>query len=140
MDKTGGCMCGKVRYKLNSDPLEAGWCHCRTCQLWGGAPAMAFLGVPAKDFSWTKGEPRWVRSSSFASRGFCADCGSPLQVNADFQPDTVDIPIVTLDDPDGVEPGFHIFWGSKVGWFNPGDDLPKHARFRPNTRGLDGTE
>jgi hypothetical protein len=132
-------MCGSVRYELKSDPIEAGWCHCRTCQLFGGAPAMAFAGVPADDFVWTKGEPRWLRTSSFASRAFCPDCGSPLQVNAEFQPETVDFPVTTLDEPDAVRPEFHIFWGSKVAWFNPGDDLPKHDRFRPNTRGLEGT-
>ena len=133
-------MCGAVRYELKSEPFEAGWCHCRTCQLFGGAPAMAFFGLPAEDFAWTKGEPKWIQTSSFAKRAICPDCGSPLQVNADFQPDSVDIPITTLDDPDTVRPSFHIFWGSKVAWFNPGDDLPKHDRFRPNTRGLDGTE
>jgi hypothetical protein len=133
-------MCGSVRYELKSDPLEAGWCHCRTCQLYGGAPAMAFAGVPAEDFVWTRGEPRWLESSSFARRAFCADCGSPLQVSADFQPETVDFPVTTLDEPDGVRPEFHIFWGSKVAWFNPGDDLPKYERFRPNTRGLEGAE
>jgi hypothetical protein len=101
---------------------------------------MAFFGLPADDFRWTKGEPRWIRSSSFASRAFCADCGSALQVRADFQPDTVDIPITTLDEPDGVKPRFHIFFGSKVAWFDPGDDLPRHERFRPDPRGLEGTD
>ena len=25
-------------------------------------------------------------------------------------------------------------------WFDPGDELPKHEKFRPDTRGLEGTE
>jgi hypothetical protein len=101
---------------------------------------MAFAGLPASDFTWTKGEPRWVRSSSFGSRSFCPDCGTPLLVRTDFQPDTVDFAIATLDQPDLVWPEFHIFWSSKIDWFDPGDDLPKFDRFRPNTQGLDGTE
>ena len=48
--------------------------------------------------------------------------------------------IATLDQPDAIAPTFHIFWASKLAWFDPGDDLPKHERFRPDTRGLDGTE
>jgi hypothetical protein len=140
MGLTGGCMCGAVRYELKSEPVDAGWCHCRTCQLYGGAPAMAFAGVPASDFIWTKGEPRWVESSSFGRRAFCGKCGTPLQVRVDFQPETVDFPIPTLDEPDSVRPEFHIFWGSKVSWFDPADDLPKFEKFRPNTRGLDGTD
>jgi hypothetical protein len=133
-------MCGAVRYELNSGPSDAGWCHCRTCQLFGGAPAMAFASVPAGDFEWTRGEPKWLKTSSFGKRAFCSDCGTPLQVRVDHQPETVDFPIVTLDEPDGIRPEFHIFWESRVPWFNPGDDLPKHEEFRPDTRGLEGTE
>ena len=101
---------------------------------------MAFASVPEGDFVWTAREPRWVKSSSFGRRAFCGECGSPLQVTVDHQPETVDFPIVTLDEPDSVRPEFHIFWRSRVAWFNPGDDLPKHDQFRPNTRGLEGTE
>jgi hypothetical protein len=133
-------MCGAVRYELKSEPSDAGWCHCRTCQLFGGAPAMAFASVPAGDFEWTRGEPKWLKTSSFGKRALCSDCGTPLQVRVDHQPETVDFPIVTLDEPDGIRPEFHIFWGSRVPWFNPGDDLPKHEEFRPDTRGLEGTE
>jgi len=25
-------------------------------------------------------------------------------------------------------------------WFDPGDDLPRHEKFRPDTRGLEGTD
>jgi hypothetical protein len=142
MNLTGGCLCGAVRYELKSDPSDSGWCHCRTCQLFGGAPALAFTSVAREDFVWTKGEDqvRWVQTSSFGRRAVCSECGTPLQVQVSYQPETVDFPITTLDDPAAVAPEFHIFWGSKVPWFNPADDLPKHDRFRPQTRGLEGTE
>ena len=52
---TGGCLCGAVRYELNSEPFDCGWCHCRTCQLFGGAPAMAFASVPTGDHSLDRG-------------------------------------------------------------------------------------
>ena len=83
---------------------------------------------------------RWFDSSNFGQRAFCKDCGTALQVRVTHQPETVDFPVATLDDPDVAPPGFHIFWGSKVGWFNPDDDLPRHEKFRPDTRGLEGTE
>src|SRR5215208_1995108 len=109
-------MCGAVRYELKSEPYDSGWCHCRTCQLFSGAPAMAFTCVPREDFAWTEGgeQVRWVKTSSFGRRAFCGKCGSPLQVQVDHQPETLDFPIVTLDEPDAVAPEFHIFWGGKV--------------------------
>jgi hypothetical protein len=110
--------------------------------LFSGVPAMAFTCVPRDDFEWREGEVRvrWIESSSFGRRAFCGECGTPLQIQVNHQPETVDFPIVTLDKPDAAAPEFHIFWGSKVDWFNPGDELPRHDKFRPNTRGLDGTD
>jgi hypothetical protein len=139
---TGGCMCGAVRYELKSDPFDCGWCHCRTCQLSSGAPAMVFASVPAGDLVWTRGadKVRSVKSSSFGHRRFCGECGTPFLMQVDHQPETLDFSVATLDDPEAVAPGFHIFWGSRIGWFDADDGLPEYDGFRPNTRGLEGTE
>ena len=144
MDKprTGGCACGAVRYELRNEPWDAGWCHCRTCQLNSGAPAMVFASVAPDELVFTKGEDklRSFRSSSFGHRTFCGECGTPFLMKVDHQPETVDFSVATLDDPDAVPPGFHIFDSSRISWFETADDLPRHARFRPDTRGLEGTE
>jgi hypothetical protein len=141
MGLTGGCMCGAVRYELESEPFDCGWCHCRTCQLNSGAPAMVFASVLEGDFVWSKGADtvRRVRSSSFGHRFFCGKCGTPILMKVDHQPETVDFSVATLDNPEAVPPGFHIFWGSRISWSEPQDDLPRYDQFRPDTRGLDGT-
>jgi len=142
MGQTGGCMCGAVRYELAREPSDCGWCHCRTCQLSSGTPAQAFAGVKRGDWVATSGADsiRMIQSSSFGQRFFCGKCGTPLYVTVDHQPETLDFSVVTLDDPEAVPPEYHIFWSSKIGWFNLDDDLPRHERFRPDTKGLDGTE
>jgi hypothetical protein len=138
----GGCGCGSVRYRLESEPFDCGWCHCRICQLSSGAAAMVFATVPAGHFIWTKGadKVRSFRSSSFGGRSFCGECGTPFLMRVDHQPETIDFTVATLDDPGRMSPEFHIFWTSRLPWFEPKDDLPKHSRFRPDTRGLEGTE
>jgi hypothetical protein len=138
----GGCVCGAVRYELRSEPFDAGWCHCRTCQLVSGAPAMVFASVPAGDLVWTRGagKVRTFRSSSFGHRAFCGECGTPFLMEVDHQPETVDFSVATLDAAERAMPGFHIFWSSRIPWFEPGDELPRHSKFRPDTRGLEGTE
>ena len=142
MGLIGGCMCGAVRYELKSAPFDCGWCHCRTCQLNSGAPAMVFASVPESDLVWTCGSDKVKRvpSSSFGQRSFCGECGTPLLVKVRHQPETIDFSIATLDKPEAIAPGFHIFWESKIGWFEPADDLPRHEKFRPKTRGLEGTK
>lgn len=139
---TGGCACGVVRYELRSAPFDAGYCHCRTCQLVSGAPAMVFASIPPEDLVFIAGadKVKWFKSSSFGSRSFCGECGTPLAMTVDHQPKTVDFSVATLDEPDLVAPGFHIFHASRIGWFETRDHLPRHDRFRPDTRGLEGTE
>jgi hypothetical protein len=138
----GGCACGAVRYRLESAPSDTGWCHCRLCQRVSGAPAMVFSTVPARDFVITSGGDAVgsVALTSFGRRRFCTRCGTPLTIAVDHQPETIDFPVATLDDPDVVAPGFRIFRASRIAWFETADDLPRHERFRPDTRGLDGTE
>ena len=142
MSLTGGCMCGAVRYELTSEPFDCGWCHCRTCQLNSGAPAMVFATVPDGHMTWTRGKDdvRTVKSSSFGRRSFCGQCGTPFLMQVSHQPETIDFSVATLDEPDALAPQFHIFWSSRIGWFELSDDLPRHEKFRPGTRGLQGTE
>ncbi|PWG01293.1 GFA family protein [Sphingosinicella humi] len=140
--RQGGCACGAVRYELKSAPFDAGWCHCRICRLTSGAPAMVFASVPAGDLVFTAGadKVRRFKSSDFGHRLFCGECGTPFAMQVDHQPETIDFSVATLDEPDTVEPGFHIFYASKVAWFETADELPRHAEFRRDTRGLGGTK
>jgi hypothetical protein len=133
----GGCLCGAVRFELASAPFDAGWCHCRTCQLNSGSPAMAFATVPLSDYRVVRGQDRMgtVRSSDFGHRAFCRGCGTPLYMRVDHQPETIDFSLATLDRPEAVRPAFHIFYTSRIAWAEAADDLPRHDRFRPNTRG-----
>jgi hypothetical protein len=139
---SGGCLCGNVRYEPKSEPFDCGWCHCRTCQLSSGAPAMVFASVPHGDFSWALGadKVKSVASSSFGPREFCGECGTPFLMKVDPLPDTVDFSVATLDSPEAIAPGFHIFWSSRIRWFEPNDDLLRHEKFRPDTRGLNGVK
>jgi len=131
-DWSGGCACGTVRYRLASAPVDAGWCHCRTCQLNSGSPAMAFASVPASDFVFTAGEDEVGRfaSSETGHRLFCSRCGTPLLMRDDAAPATVDFSLATLDRPETVTPSFHIFYASHIGWAPATDDLPLYPRTR----------
>jgi hypothetical protein len=132
----GGCLCGAVRYRLASEPFEAGYCHCAICRRSTGAPVVAFATVPFDDFQLT-GNPCRRRSSDFGERWFCSECGTQLAMHVDHQPDTIDFTVATLDDPERVRPQFHIFFGSRIEWFDTADRMPRYYSFRPDTRGLD---
>lgn len=134
----GGCFCGAVRYRLASAPYDTGWCHCRVCQRISGAPALVFTTVPRGDFVVEAGADclSTVRTTPFGTRQFCTRCGTPLTIAVNHQPDEIDVTVASLDLPDEVQPGFHIYCGSSIAWAGACDDLPRRAKLRPDTRGL----
>ena len=136
-DLTGGCLCGAVRYRLASAPFDAGWCHCRTCQLNSGSPAMVFAAIPVDDYVVERGEDHLatVESSDFGHRCFCRQCGTPLYMQVDYEPVTLDFSLATLDEPGAIVPEYHIFYASRIEWAAPGDTLPRHDRSRPGSGG-----
>ena len=102
---------------------------------------MAFASVPMGDYRVADPDAlASVASSSFGRRSFCRYCGTPLTISVDHQPETIDFSLATLDEPQRVTPAFHIFYASRIDWARAADGLPRHGRFRPDTRGLSGTE
>lgn len=134
----GGCACGAVRFRIVSEPYDAGWCHCRTCQLNSGSPAMAFATVPVTDYRIEQGRETMAcfASSDFGHREFCSACGTPLFMQDHNVPDALEFSIATLDEPAAVPPAFHIFYESRIGWAEACDGLPRHARVRDGAEPL----
>src|SRR5437660_8773358 len=95
---TGGCLCGRIRYRITAAPVEALYCHCRMCQRAHGAPVIAWVTVPLDAFAVTAGDPAAYRSSAKATRHFCRTCGTPLTWRGAVNPHLVDVSIATLDD------------------------------------------
>ena len=47
----GGCLCGKVRYSAEAEPIFAGVCHCRNCQKESGSAFAVVIGIPQSALS-----------------------------------------------------------------------------------------
>ena len=112
----GGCLCGKLRYRMSGMPRSSTLCFCRTCRLASGAPMVGWLVVPIERFKWLAGKPRQHRSSTAVTRSFCADCGTPLTYQHDDSPDTIDVATVTLDRAEDVAPTREIWHSDKLSW------------------------
>jgi len=42
----GGCLCGKVRYSADAEPIFVGVCHCKNCQKQAGTAFSVIFGIP----------------------------------------------------------------------------------------------
>ncbi|WP_428927404.1 GFA family protein [Marinibacterium sp. SX1] len=119
-DRTGGCSCGAVRFAARDVPLAFGICHCETCRRWTGS-ALLGVTVPEANVTW-QGADRIARrqSSSFAERGWCRDCGSPLffRFTGNGAPvGGIELPIGLLDDTEGMFAHNEIFIDHKPAAF-----------------------
>jgi hypothetical protein len=115
MRVTGGCLCGAVRYEAAA-PIHGSYCHCRMCQKGYGGFFQAVLKFEGSQFRYSQGHPKFYRSSSYARRGFCAECGSPIAFVYDGNPH-VWILIGTLDHPEDWPLTKDASWGQSVHCF-----------------------
>lgn len=118
----GGCLCGAVRYSTDAEPSMASYCHCRMCQKATGGAFSICANFPTAAVIWS-GPRKLRRSSPFAVRGFCPECGSPLSFQYDDS-DHVSINVGTLDNPELVRPGSHGGVESRWSWIHIDEHLP----------------
>jgi hypothetical protein len=130
---SGGCACGAIRYESTAEPVLMLHCHCRDCQRASGGPFSSYVIVPAEAFKLLQGALRFYDSSSQAGgkthRGFCAECGSPIQVMTDSQPQIVAIRTASLDDPSWFTLQMDVWTSDAHPWDQMNPDLPKFKKY-----------
>lgn len=126
MARTGGCLCGGVRYAIDGTLRPVSACHCAQCRRWSGN-FVAATQARSADLSLTAADTlAWYRSSEDAERGFCARCGGNLfwrRVGGT----QISIMAGTLDPPTGLRTTQHIFVADKSDYYEIEDDAPQHA-------------
>lgn len=105
-EKTGGCQCGRVRYRVTLENDDAYLCHCRMCQRATGGFAAAFVGAQKDSVTW-ESPPDWYRSSPIAHRPFCSVCGTPLGFAFMEGGTHFDLTVGSFDDPSQFVPTSH---------------------------------
>ena len=120
---SGGCQCGAVRYHADMAPQEVHYCHCRMCQRAVGNIFVTLVPVHKTHLRW-QGSPSFFNSSSLASRGFCANCGTPLSFAYDAS-EWISVTLGSLDDPAAMRPELHCGVEAQVPWLDIPDGLPR---------------
>ena len=76
--RSGGCLCGQVRYEINGSIRDSVACYCKMCQRDTGNFLVANQ-LEEENLTLLSDESlAWYASSENAKRGFCKHCGSPL--------------------------------------------------------------
>ena len=117
-DRTGGCLCGQVRYRLTAEPVTSRICWCRDCQhIAGNGTVNALFPTQAIEITGSPSEyVRAAESGNHVRRRFCPQCGCHLFANTSGYPGLTVVRVGTLDDPSSIKPVANI-WSSKApGW------------------------
>ena len=128
MTRTGGCLCGAVRYSVTGPMRPVIACHCHQCRKTSGHHVAATAG--ARDAVEITGEVAWYASSGTARRGFCPVCGSNLFW--DGPGSHLSIMAGTLDGPTGLSLAGHIFTADKGDYYDLTDGLPAASGADPD--------
>jgi hypothetical protein len=116
--RTGGCLCGQVRYEAQGEPSFAGYCFCADCRKASGSGFVPFVGFPARALSIT-GQTRLSRTNALrgeAVRNHCAVCGSLVFGGIVGHHDSHTIYAGSLDDPSSFHPKIAIFARDRPAW------------------------
>ena len=117
----GGCDCKAVRYRLESAPLFVNCCHCRWCQRESGSAFALNAMIESDRVTSLAGAPELVDTPSQSGAGQqiarCPKCRVAVWSHyGGAGPLLSFIRVGTLDDPDALPPGIHIFTASKQPW------------------------
>ena len=124
----GGCLCGAVKYEILEQPIDAGNCHCRTCQKSVGTPYMPVLFVPyqALKINGTVKEFQTLSATShIITRAFCPQCGTSLFGKNSATDKIRPVNASTLDDPSVYQPQMDFWISDAQPWDTMNLELPK---------------
>ncbi len=111
--RTGGCLCGAVRFEAEGEPIRVGLCHCADCRKESGSNYQTFGVWPTSQFS------SIGTVHTYRGRGFCPTCGSRL---FDRGGEETEIRIGSLDEaPNGLEPTYELWVKRREPWLRPLD-------------------
>ena len=122
--RSGSCLCGAVRYRVNGPLRSIVMCHCTQCRRMTGH-FLAATAARRGDFELlAASELRWFEASPAARRGFCARCGSTLFWEAKGG-DYLSIAAGSLDDSSGLTTAWHIFVADKGHYYDIEPGIPQ---------------
>lgn len=123
----GGCLCAAIRYQVDGTPSSISICHCRSCRLASGAPAVSWFVVLRTQFKVVSGALTIHQSSRPVRRGFRRTCGTQLTYQHESAPHTIELTTASLDEPGRLQPTKEIWLSEKLPWAAVNANLEHHS-------------
>ncbi|KAF8196022.1 Mss4-like protein [Pholiota molesta] len=138
----GSCFCSKVQFEISRErPLDAKFCHCRTCQTLHGAPFQWAAIIEKTDLYFTKGKDQLVfwnaeeQSQEYVlpCKVSCINCRTPIMDEGRKM--LMVFPTLlhfeSHEDQRKFYPSCHIFYSQRAVDVN--DGLPKFEKHKDSS-------
>jgi len=124
---SGGCLCGEITFRTESELRPVLHCHCVNCQRTSGN-FVAATGCPTDELeiSDPSAKLRWY-DLGYCRYGFCVDCGSQLFWQGAEHMDHTSIKTGVLDDAEGLELAGIWFVDDAQSHLSLDDSVPHHT-------------
>ena len=129
-ERTGGCLCGNIRYRLTAEPVVSRICWCRDCQHISSNGTVNAI-FPSESIEITGHPGEYVsagESGNHVRRRFCVNCGSHLFADSTGRAGLTVVRVGTLDDPSSISPEANIWSSSAPTWACLNPALPSVAK------------
>ena len=130
----GSCLCGEVAFEIEGTPERLMYCHCSRCRRARSAAHGANLFFDPEQLRWLRGESLVKHykdpTARFFAVSFCEKCGSGAP-RANREHKVAFTPAGVLDTDPGIKPLARIFVGSKAGWLDLTDNVPRFEELPP---------
>ncbi len=109
------CLCGAVKKTAEEINPKFTVCHCQVCRKWGSGP---FFAVKCGTQITIEGQDKvkMFESSSWASRGFCTECGTHLFYKFK-ESGEYNMPVGMFSDLPGLEMSMQYFSDMRPGYY-----------------------
>jgi hypothetical protein len=129
----GGCLCGAVRYRASGTPARVFACHCSFCKRAFGT-AFSLLAFFKADRVAFNDAARSVYDYRSPSHGrtlhlqSCPVCSTRVGLTAERLPGIHAVCVGTLDEPNRIRVGAHLWLGSALDWMTFPPDVACYER------------
>ena len=128
MSNEGHCLCGRVSFRADGEPLWVAHCHCESYRRTTASPMTTYAGFRPTAVVWQGDVPTAYNSSPGVTRHFCGKCGTPLSFESERFPDEVHLFVANLNDPNTLAPQCHVFTEERISWMHLSDGLPEYSK------------
>ena len=124
--RSGGCLCGAVRFEVAVPEAKFAICHCGMCRKWSAGPFMT-VHTRGDQLRFFREEGlAWYQGSAWAQRGFCSLCGTSLFWRQAAHPEQdMAVSSEALDEADDLVLDRHIYVDAQPARYQFAGDEPR---------------